>query len=99
MRPFGPAAAALSLLFVDISLRGSAKAEKRRQTLKKSDMRMTMAAVMQSRAATQAGAETSRIAGVDILGDMRAGEAVWRGLEQSSQFFTPYQRFDFLEAW
>jgi CelD/BcsL family acetyltransferase involved in cellulose biosynthesis len=60
---------------------------------------MTMAAVMQSRAGTQARPETSRITGVDILGDMRAAETVWRGLEQSSQFFTPYQRFDFLAAW
>ncbi|MEA2941160.1 MAG: hypothetical protein QOD09_1689 [Bradyrhizobium sp.] len=58
-----------------------------------------MAAVMQSRAGTQARPETSRITGVDILGDMRAAETVWRGLEQSSQFFTPYQRFDFLAAW
>ncbi|MEA2821387.1 MAG: hypothetical protein QOJ86_3391 [Bradyrhizobium sp.] len=60
---------------------------------------MTMAAVMQSRAGTQARPETSRIAGVDILADMRAAETVWRGFEQSSQFFTPYQRFDFLSAW
>jgi CelD/BcsL family acetyltransferase involved in cellulose biosynthesis len=60
---------------------------------------MTMAAVMQSRAGTQARPETSRIAGVELLGDMREAETVWRGLEQSSQFFTPYQRFDFLAAW
>jgi CelD/BcsL family acetyltransferase involved in cellulose biosynthesis len=60
---------------------------------------MTMAAVMQSRAGTQARPETSRIAGVELLGDMREAETVWRGFEQSSQFFTPYQRFDFLSAW
>jgi CelD/BcsL family acetyltransferase involved in cellulose biosynthesis len=60
---------------------------------------MTMAAVMQSRAGTQAWSETSRIAGVDIVSDMRAAETVWRGLEQASQFSTPYQRFDLLEAW
>jgi CelD/BcsL family acetyltransferase involved in cellulose biosynthesis len=60
---------------------------------------MTMAAVMQSRAGTQARPETSRIAAVDILGDMREAETVWRGFEQSSQFCTPYQRFDFLSAW
>jgi CelD/BcsL family acetyltransferase involved in cellulose biosynthesis len=58
-----------------------------------------MAAVMQSRAGTQARPETSRIASVELLGDMRAAETVWRGFEQSSQLFTPYQRFDFLNAW
>ena len=60
---------------------------------------MTMAAVMESRAGTQAWSETSRIAGVDILSDIREAETAWRGLEQSSQFCTPYQRFDFLAAW
>jgi CelD/BcsL family acetyltransferase involved in cellulose biosynthesis len=60
---------------------------------------MTMAAVVGTRAGTQARPETSRIAGVDLVGDMREAEAVWRGLEQSNQFSTPYQRFDFLEAW
>jgi CelD/BcsL family acetyltransferase involved in cellulose biosynthesis len=60
---------------------------------------MTMAAVMQSRAETQARPETSRIVSVELVGDMRAAEAVWRGLEQSNQFCTPYQRFDFLAAW
>jgi CelD/BcsL family acetyltransferase involved in cellulose biosynthesis len=60
---------------------------------------MTMAAVMESRAGTQAWPETSRIASVELVGDMRAAETVWRSLEQSSQFSTPYQRFDLLEAW
>jgi CelD/BcsL family acetyltransferase involved in cellulose biosynthesis len=60
---------------------------------------MTMAAVMESRAGTQAWSETSRIASVELVGDMRAAEKVWRGLEQLSQFSTPYQRFDLLEAW
>ena len=60
---------------------------------------MTMAAVMESRTGTRAWSETSRIAGVELALDMREAETVWRGLEQSSQFSTPYQRFDFLEAW
>jgi len=60
---------------------------------------MTMAAVMESRAGTQAWPEASRIARVELVGDIRAAETVWRGLEQSSQFSTPYQRFDFLAAW
>ncbi|HEV7881348.1 GNAT family N-acetyltransferase [Bradyrhizobium sp.] len=60
---------------------------------------MTMAAVMESRAETRAWPETSRIARVDVVSDMREAETVWRALEQSSQFSTPYQRFDFLVAW
>jgi CelD/BcsL family acetyltransferase involved in cellulose biosynthesis len=60
---------------------------------------MTMAAVMQSRAGTQAWSETSRIACVELIRDMRAAETIWRGLEQSGRFSTPYQRFDLLEAW
>jgi CelD/BcsL family acetyltransferase involved in cellulose biosynthesis len=60
---------------------------------------MTMAAVMESRTGTQARPETSRIAGVELLSDMREAETVWRGLEQSNQLSTPYQRFDFLAAW
>ncbi len=60
---------------------------------------MTMAAVMESRAGTQAWPEASRIACVELAGSMREAEAVWRGLEQSSQLSTPYQRFDFLSAW
>jgi CelD/BcsL family acetyltransferase involved in cellulose biosynthesis len=41
--------------------------------------------------------KASRIAGVDVLGDLVHAEAIWRGLED--QFSTPYQRFDFLSAW
>ena len=57
---------------------------------------MTMAAVIETRTGTQARPETSRIAGVELLSDMREAESAWRSLEQSSQFSTPYQRFDFL---
>jgi CelD/BcsL family acetyltransferase involved in cellulose biosynthesis len=60
---------------------------------------MTMAAVMESRAGTQAWPETSRIFSVDVVSDMREAENVWRALEQPNRLSTPYQRFDFLEAW
>jgi CelD/BcsL family acetyltransferase involved in cellulose biosynthesis len=60
---------------------------------------MTMAAVMESRAETRASPETSLIASVELVRDMREAEAVWRGLEHASQLYTPYQRFDFLAAW
>jgi CelD/BcsL family acetyltransferase involved in cellulose biosynthesis len=60
---------------------------------------MTMAAVMESRAGTQAWPEASRIARVDIVTDLSEAEAAWRSLEQPEQFSTPYQRFDFLKHW
>jgi CelD/BcsL family acetyltransferase involved in cellulose biosynthesis len=60
---------------------------------------MTMAAMMQSRAGTRAWSETSRIARVELVTDVSEAEAVWRSLEQSNQFSTPYQRFDFLSHW
>ena len=59
---------------------------------------MTMAAAIESRTAEAATRlKASRIAGVDVLGDLVHAETIWRGLED--QFSTPYQRFDFLSAW
>ena len=61
---------------------------------------MTMAAAIESRTAeAPAWSKTSRIASVDILGDLDQAEPVWRGLEAAQQFSTPYQRFDFLAPW
>jgi CelD/BcsL family acetyltransferase involved in cellulose biosynthesis len=60
---------------------------------------MTMAAVMESRAGTQAWPETSRIVSVELVTGMAEAETVWRALEQPNQLFTPYQRFDFLAQW
>src|SRR5450755_318533 len=66
----------------------------------KTGFAMTMAAAMESRTAeARAWSRTSRIAGVDILGDLGQAEMVWRGLEDQRQFSSPYQRFDFLERW
>src|SRR4051794_2837459 len=60
---------------------------------------MTMAAVMENRAATGVRSGTSRIASVDIIDDLGRAEPVWRRLEQTGQFCTPYQRFDLAGAW
>jgi CelD/BcsL family acetyltransferase involved in cellulose biosynthesis len=61
---------------------------------------MTMAAAIESRTAeAQTWSSASRIADVDILGDLGQVEQVWRGLEDQRQFSTPYQRFDFLSTW
>jgi CelD/BcsL family acetyltransferase involved in cellulose biosynthesis len=61
---------------------------------------MTMAAAMESRTAeAPAWSRASRIAAVDILGDLGQAETIWRGLEDQRHFSTPYQRFDFLSCW
>jgi CelD/BcsL family acetyltransferase involved in cellulose biosynthesis len=61
---------------------------------------MTMAAAMQSRTAeSPARSKASRIAHVDIIGDLAEAEPVWRALEEPGHLFTPYQRFDLLGSW
>jgi CelD/BcsL family acetyltransferase involved in cellulose biosynthesis len=64
------------------------------------DFAMTMAAAIESQTAeVQTWCKASRLAGVDILHDLSQAETIWRGLENSRQFSTPYQRFDFLGPW
>ena len=62
---------------------------------------MTMAAAIESRTAESAAAwlKPSRIAFVDIFGDLDQVETIWRSLEHQRHFSTAYQRFDFLSAW
>ena len=62
---------------------------------------MTMAAAIEQPDGGNANVDrrSSRIASVDILGDLGQAETIWRGLEDIKQFSTPYQRFDFLSAW
>lgn len=61
---------------------------------------MTVAAALENRTAdAQTWSKTSRIASVDILGDLDQAEPIWRSLEDQAQFSTPYQRFDFLATW
>ena len=61
---------------------------------------MTMAAAIDSRTAEAAPrAKNDRIAEVDIVTDFSSAERVWRQLEASGQFLTPYQRFDLLRCW
>jgi CelD/BcsL family acetyltransferase involved in cellulose biosynthesis len=61
---------------------------------------MTMAAAIEDRTADQdTWSKAGRIAGIDIIRDLTAAEAIWRGLESAQTSFTPYQRFDFLSSW
>jgi CelD/BcsL family acetyltransferase involved in cellulose biosynthesis len=59
---------------------------------------MTLAAAIESRTADNpAWSTTSRIAKVDFFDDQV--ETIWRNLETSQHFATPYQRFDLLSPW
>ena len=61
---------------------------------------MTMAAAIESRTAeAKAWSRASRIASVEVLGDLGEAETIWRNLEDRQQFSTPYQRLDFLGPW
>jgi CelD/BcsL family acetyltransferase involved in cellulose biosynthesis len=61
---------------------------------------MNIAAAIESRTAeARAWTKASRIGSVDILHDLAQAEAIWRGFENQQQFYTPYQRFDFLSSW
>jgi CelD/BcsL family acetyltransferase involved in cellulose biosynthesis len=61
---------------------------------------MTVAAAIESRTAeARAWSKASRIASVDILHDLAEAEGIWRGFEDQQQFYTPYQRFEFLSSW
>ena len=61
---------------------------------------MTIAAAIEGRTAeAKAWSQPIRIAGVDIIHDLGAAEAIWRACENPHVSYTPYQRFDFLAAW
>jgi CelD/BcsL family acetyltransferase involved in cellulose biosynthesis len=61
---------------------------------------MTIAAAIESRTAqAPAWPQASRIATVDVIGDLGEAEAIWRSLEDPQHLSTPYQRFEFLAAW
>jgi CelD/BcsL family acetyltransferase involved in cellulose biosynthesis len=61
---------------------------------------MTIAAAIEDPTAqANAWSKASRIASIDIVHDLAAAEAIWRGLEGAPASFTPYQRFDFLQPW
>jgi CelD/BcsL family acetyltransferase involved in cellulose biosynthesis len=61
---------------------------------------MIMAAAIENRTAeAKAWSRASRIASVDIVGDLGKAETIWRGLEDQQPLSTPYQRFDFLGRW
>src|SRR4029453_13649662 len=61
---------------------------------------MTMAAgIEDGTAGADRWSKASRIAGIDLIHDLAAAEGIWRTLEAAETSFTPYQRFDFLNAW
>jgi CelD/BcsL family acetyltransferase involved in cellulose biosynthesis len=61
---------------------------------------MTIAAAIEGRTAeARTWSKANCIADIDILHDLAEAEAIWRGFENQQQFYTPYQRFDFLSKW
>ena len=42
---------------------------------------------------------TARVVRVEVIHDMGAAEAIWRSLETDAFVYSPFQRFDFLDAW
>jgi len=61
---------------------------------------MTMAAAIDRRTAdAPAQPACRRIARVEAISDLNAAEPIWRAFETRQQFFSSYQRFDFLSAW
>jgi CelD/BcsL family acetyltransferase involved in cellulose biosynthesis len=60
---------------------------------------MTMAAAIENPPADANNWSTpGRIAAIELVHDLAGAEAIWRGLE-ANQSCTPYQRFDFVQAW
>ncbi|CAN5326959.1 GNAT family N-acetyltransferase [soil metagenome] len=61
---------------------------------------MAMAAALHGPDAySQANAGSNRVARVDVFRDMAEAEHRWRAFEGSDFLFTPYQRFELLNAW
>src|ERR1700754_3325504 len=48
---------------------------------------------------SQAEAASSRIARVDVIRNMTAAESCWSTFEGPDYLYTPYQRFELLNAW
>ena len=61
---------------------------------------MTMAEALHGPDAhSQANSGSSRVARVDVIRDMTEAEPRWRAFEGPDFLFTPYQRFELLNAW
>jgi CelD/BcsL family acetyltransferase involved in cellulose biosynthesis len=81
-------------------LQRSAGVEKRKFFPYSAGFAMTMAAAIDRRTAdAPAQPACRRIARVEAISDLNAAEPIWRAFETRQQFFSSYQRFDFLSAW
>jgi len=59
---------------------------------------MTMAAAIEDRTA-ETWSKPGRITSIELVHDLAGAEIIWRGLENAQQSSTPFQRFDFVQAW
>jgi len=61
---------------------------------------MTMAAAIENPTAdANHWSKPGRIAAIELVHDLASAETIWRGFETANQSCTPYQRFDFVQAW
>ncbi len=61
---------------------------------------MTMAAAIDNRTADATDwSKAGRIASIELVHDLAGAETIWRDLENARQSCTPFQRFDFVQAW
>src|SRR3981189_2807637 len=61
---------------------------------------MTIAAAIENPTADANNwSKPGRIAAIELVHDLAGAEAIWRSLENASRSCTPYQRFDFVQAW
>ena len=58
-----------------------------------------MAAAIGNEATPTVASPARTTVSVEIFDDFRAVEREWRSLESAGETFTPYQRFDFVNAW
>jgi len=59
---------------------------------------MTMAAAIEDRTA-ETWSKPGGITSIELVHDLAAAEVIWRSLENAQQSSTPFQRFDFVQAW
>jgi len=59
---------------------------------------MTMAATIEDQTA-ETWSKPGGITSIELVHDLEAAEVIWRSLENAQQSSTPFQRFDFVQAW
>jgi CelD/BcsL family acetyltransferase involved in cellulose biosynthesis len=59
----------------------------------------TAVAILRKSEPARASLDSPHVARVEVIQDMGAAETVWRSVENDAFIYSPFQRFDFLNAW